>query len=466
MTYKPFISDNIKQSINFNIDQLFSRLKIRLLGPFYQNDNLLNTFNHDKTLSLPGIYISAYADTAPNLKPTYNALQSLAAVTESYIDSASERTKARAINAVQNALQSAARQDDFDYESSLNGALHNVFDQAHGEVKRVVETELQRTKTIGLQEGILDVMASQGIDDPTVAFAVKKDKFLCKYCRDFFLHDDGVTPVVYKLSELSAGYLDKKNPTPVLPPVHPNCFLYGQGRVLTNKGFKRIKNVSFGDTVLTHKNRYRGIENTLNFLKNPYSKNFYQIKLNTTDSQSICVTPDHEVLTDSGMKPIFKVDPFHDRLVKIVKKCIGCSKKMNFAHPQYFCSKECREGVFNNIPKYIDKIKEEKVEVVDFPARDLIIHHERTEPTFLYDITVKEDHSLTYNGLVTKNCRCILFGVYNGFGFNKAGVLEYKHDGYDEYEAQKGMKKNIDITKMVKHDCNEHRETLSFFNSK
>lgn len=462
MVYKPFISESVQRSINLTIDQLFARLKIRLLGPFYHDDALLRTFTHDKTLSLPGIYMSAYADAAPNGRPALSALQSLAAVTESYIDSAAERTKAKALGSVQNALDGAARQDDYNYELSLHSALHNVFDQAHGEVKRVVETELQRTKTIGLQEGILDVMASQGIDDPTVAFAVKKDKFLCKYCHDFFLLDDGITPRVFKLSELGAGYLDKKNPKPVLPPVHPNCFLYGQGRVLTDKGFKRIKNVSFGDSVLTHKNRYKPVQNTLNFLKNPYSRNFYQIKLRTTDSLSICVTPDHEVLTDSGMKPVFKVDALQDRLVKIIKKCVVCSKKMDFTHPHYFCSEDCRDKMFLDVPRYIEKLDNDKPEFVDFSARNLVIHHETTDPTFLYDITVQDDHSLTYNGLVTKNCRCLLFGVYSGFGFNKAGVLEYKQDGYDEYENQKSLRKHIDFSKMVKHDCNEHRDGMPF----
>ncbi len=263
---KAFLPESTKKTIVNGIDVLFESLKQRLLGSFYSPKIKIDNLTHDKLLSLPGLYTSAYLDAAPNNRPTASTVQALADVAESYINSSAEKTKANAMANVNNALKDAFSNKDFNYEKVLNNALVDVFDQAHGEVKKVVETELHRAKTIGLQEGILDVMQSQGIDDPTVAFLTRKDAFVCKFCKSFFLQPDGVTPRVYKLSELSSGYLNKKSPKPVLPPVHPNCFLHGEGRVYTQKGFKKIRNVSFQDKVYTHVMRWRSVVNTLNYL--------------------------------------------------------------------------------------------------------------------------------------------------------------------------------------------------------
>jgi len=463
---KPFLPESTKQTIINGIDVLYEKLKLRLLGSFYAPQIRIDPVNYDKTLTLPGLYTAAYLNADPLHRPALSSVQSLASVAESYINASAEKTKAQALFSVDNALKDASVDEDFDYEKELNSSLLNVFDQAHGEVKKVVETELQRAKTVGLQDGILDVMQSQGFDDPTVAFMTKKDAFVCKYCKEFFLQKDGITPRVYKLSELGSGYLNRKSPQPVMPPVHPNCFLYGTGRVYTSKGFKKIKNVSFGDKVYTHQKRFRGVENTLNFLKVPYQGPYYEIKSHAGSRDNVCVTPDHKVFTANGMKPISQVNQYNEKLVKMVKNCVVCYKPMLFNHPKYFCSNDCRNKAFGNLGLYLEKIDSQKFELEEFSAEHLITHHHKTKPTFLYDITVKMDHSLVYNGLVTNNCRCLMIGIYPGFGFNSSGVLEYKSEGYDEYKHQNALGKSLmDVKQILEHNCNEHRdnELLAYF---
>jgi len=404
----PLLPQSTEKLIARNIDEIYERLKQRLFGFFYEPKINLGV-KSDKTLSLPGLYASAYADSGATNKPSIDAMRALTSVAESYINSAAEKTKAKAISSVIDALSSAQNQEDFNYENELNSALLNVFDQAHGDTKKVVETELQRTKTVGLQQGILDVLKDQGFDDPTVAFLTRQDAMVCKYCKMFFVNDDG-TPKVYKLSELGSGFLDRKSPKPILPPVHPNCFLYGTGRVYTNKGFKRIKNVSFNDKVMTHEMRWCKVVNTLNFLKTPYQENYYEIRPTPGGTESVCVTPDHEVFTNNGFKPISEINYLDDKLVRVVKKCIVCSKRILFNYPKYFCSDICRDKALGCGSKYIHQFPNDELELEEFSPAGAVFHHNKTEPTFLYDITVQTDHSLMYNGLVTKNCRCIYDG--------------------------------------------------------
>jgi len=454
---KNFLLPGTQKIINSNIDLIFEKLKQRLLGGFYEPKIFINE-NSDKVLSLPGLYTSAFLNASSRNRPDLSTVQSLASVTESYIDSAAEKMKAKALTSVIESLKNASMSEDFNYEKELNKLLLNIFDQTHGETKKILETELQRTKTIGLQDGILSAMQSHGVEDPTVAFITRKDKFTCKYCKEFFLQDDDITPKVYKLSELSSGYLNKKNPSPVLPPVHPNCFLFGDGRVYTDKGFKRIRNITFNDQVYTHKARFKPVSNTLNFIKTPYHGNFYEIKPYIGSAESVCVTPDHKVLTNYGMEKICDIEFNKHKLVRLVKKCLYCKEKITYNFPKLFCSTKCRDKVLNNMADYIDLLHDKKLEFEEFSANDLITLHEKSEPTFLYDITVEQDHSLIYNGLVTHNCRCVMIGVYPGFGFNSSGGLEYKSVGYDEYLHQKTLKKNInDISTIFNHDCKDHQ---------
>jgi hypothetical protein len=454
---KKILPNSAKSLINDEIAKVFERLKIRLLSPFYKPSIDLGNIKHDKFLSMPGLYLSAYQDANPDTKPSLDALKGLIKVAENYINVQEQKLKDKALETVEQALQDASIEPDFDYQQELNQALLNVFDQTQNATKQVLETELQRVKTVGLQEGTIDLLERQGITDPTVAFLTRKDEFVCKFCKEFYMLDDGVTPRVYKLSELKGGYLNKKNPSPHLAPMHPNCFLTTDGKVLTEKGWKPLKFVAIGDKVLTHKLQFKKVINTMNWDMTLYRKDFYSVKLNSKDEKAIFVTPDHQFWTDSGLKAIKDIDPTKDHLIKLVQNCVYCNKKTDLQGPKLFCKADCRDNFLANIVDNVDKLESVKYEAEAFKPINLIWHHKEAEPTFLHDITVEDDESFFINGLSTKNCRCLMIAIYPGFGFDSSGKLTYVAQDHDEHKNQNKFRKSISDAEFINHNCDDHR---------
>ncbi len=455
---KRILPNSAKALISDELAKVFERLKIRLLSPIYKPSiDLKEEVKRDKLLSLPGMYFSSYEQMSPETRPSMDALKKLAKLAEQYIDAQQEKLRARAVEEVERALQDASIKEDYNYEKELGEALYNVFDQAQGATKQVLETELQRVKTIGLQEGTLDLLERQGISDPTVAFLPKMDTYTCEHCKEMYLLPDLITPRVYKLSELKSGNFNKKDPSPHMAPLHPNCFLHADGRVLTEKGWKPLKYVAIGDKVLTHNMQYKKVINTLNWDMTPYRKDFYSIKMNIADEHGVFVTPDHQFWTDSGFKAIKDIDPTKDHLMKLVQNCVYCNKKTDVKSPKLFCQATCRDHFFSNVVEHVDKLESIKLETEYFKPTHHIWHHKQAEPAFLHDITVEGDESFNINGVFTKNCRCLMIVIYPGYTFNDKGDLEYANKDHDEHEHQRGFRKSLSED-LINHDCDLHRK--------
>ncbi len=446
-----------KDLIGQEISKVFERLRIRLLSPIYRpKPSFTEQVKHDKVLSLNGIYFSAYQDASAETRPSLSALEGLVKAAENYLNTQEQKAKDKAIAAVEQALHNASVKEDFNYQVELNDALLNAFDQVQGTTKQVLQTELQRAKTIGLQEGTLDLMERQGISDPTIAFLTRRDSFVCKFCKEFYNLEDGVTPRAYKLSELKGGYFSSKNPEPHLAPLHPNCFLNNTGNVLTDKGWKPLKFIAIGDKVLTHKMEFKKVINTMNWDMTIYKKDYFSFKPNST-GKSVFVTPDHLLWTDKGFKAAKDFDPGKDCLAKLVQNCVYCNKNMDLQGPRLFCGITCRDNFLVKAPEHAHKLETVESKMEYFKADNLFWYHRSGEPTFLHDITVEEDESLCIEGIFTHQCRCLMISIYPGFGFEN-GKLQYIGADHDEYEYQKGaVKKSITDEEFVKHDCAYHK---------
>jgi hypothetical protein len=72
-------------------------------------------------------------------------------------------------------------------------------------------------------DGIVKVNASAGVEDPLIYFVVVRDDDLCDECRRLHLLPDGVTPKVWRLSEVKRGYHRKTDDVPSLGGEHPHC---------------------------------------------------------------------------------------------------------------------------------------------------------------------------------------------------------------------------------------------------
>jgi len=78
-------------------------------------------------------------------------------------------------------------------------------------------------RNVGILEGIVKTNAVAGVEDPTVFFVVVRDGVLCGECKRLHMLEDGVTPRVWKLSEVGHGYHKKGEQFPKVGGLHPHC---------------------------------------------------------------------------------------------------------------------------------------------------------------------------------------------------------------------------------------------------
>jgi hypothetical protein len=217
-------SQNTIKKIHAAIDKLFERLKDRVLGIHIHDKSIAITTTRPD-LTLAGLATAAAAvDGARLSKPTLAATLHVAS---SYLDSAKERAKALIVNEVVTAR---------DPEATLGGQLSEVWSKVTSDVERIVDSEAQRHKAIGTLEGISMINLQAGIEDPSVFFVIVRDQHVCSECKRLHMSDDGVTPRMYKLSEVGAGYHKKGDPNPKVAGLHPHCRC-GMATMLPGYGF-------------------------------------------------------------------------------------------------------------------------------------------------------------------------------------------------------------------------------------
>jgi hypothetical protein len=161
------------------------------------------------------------ASTEERVRADKGILATLLDIAESFIDSQRHSTKAQVVKSVEAWLNKPGV--DTNVETVLGGELAGVFGKATDGMKRIVAAESNNAKNTGTLDGIIRVNAASNIDDPVVYFVVVRDDDLCEECRRLHLDDDGVTPRLYRLSELGHGYHKKGEENPKVGGLHPFC---------------------------------------------------------------------------------------------------------------------------------------------------------------------------------------------------------------------------------------------------
>ena len=233
------ISKKQKKAVTGAIDDIFYKLKARLLGRFFKGPAIFfeAVKRSDPMTSLEGIYRYTLQLThGPGFEPDEDNLKDLAEITDNYIEA--ERLKTQ--NQIFNDISAA------DVPSEIKESVKKRLDKATNYLDTLLVTETRIVQAYAEKEGITQVGASMGIEDPTVAKLGIIDDKLCENCKKLWHSEKNIKiPKVYKLSELQEGYnKDWKNPVPTLGPTHPNC-----RHVLTmispNFGFDANGNIDF-----------------------------------------------------------------------------------------------------------------------------------------------------------------------------------------------------------------------------
>lgn len=215
------LSKGAVADIHRSVDFLFDRIKGRILGPgFVRSRADKNIFiGHKPEFSIPGLYRAAAAEEGT--RATESALNGMAQIAASYLDAEREKTKAKVVKAVMTWLADSKKKTDV--ATVLGGELADVFGEMSRNVERIVATESTTARNMGTLEGISKVAAASNVSDPTVFFVTVRDNDLCPECRRLHIGPDGVTPRVWKLSEVSSGYHKRGEESPSIGGLHPHC---------------------------------------------------------------------------------------------------------------------------------------------------------------------------------------------------------------------------------------------------
>ena len=214
------LSKTAIKKIHQAIDLLFEKAKARIIGPQSLPKGIEIRVKTDYTL--PSLYEAAVSQEGH--KPDGEILQSMIRIADSYIDAAKEKMKAQSVNAIGNVLRDASISGvSTDLRTVLNGELSKVWDTTTTTLSAIVDAESSNAKNVGIMEGIVKTNAFQGVDDPVVFFVVVRDNVTCDECKRLHLLEDGLTPRVWKLSELGHGYHKRGEPMPKVGGLHPHC---------------------------------------------------------------------------------------------------------------------------------------------------------------------------------------------------------------------------------------------------
>jgi hypothetical protein len=238
----PRLSPGAARVLDGRVDDIFDSLLTRLLGHGFTGRRLYIGFHQD--FSLPGIYEAAV--TGEGGRPDTDIVSGIASIARDYLDKHRAEAKAKTKHHVQALLRdlSDGRIDADEFQNHVESEMHTLWDSIRSSVERVVETENEHAKTIGIKEGIDQINASFGIDDPVVCFVPTGDDYVCDECRRLHLLPDGVTPRVWRSSEVESGYHKRGVDRPSWQLLHPHCRC-ALATVLKGFGFDKGGKVTF-----------------------------------------------------------------------------------------------------------------------------------------------------------------------------------------------------------------------------
>jgi rubrerythrin len=217
------ISSSGKESIDFAVSKMFDRLAYKLLGkiPKLQNKNHY-LFDILGVLTLAGIFIQALGNKEPNHFER-DVIKSILNSSYGHIESLKNKTSSNVVEAVDALVKEAKLKNTHVNAAQVSEAISKEMEKARSQMKLIAEAETTKTRNMGHTMEIAEKANKQGIEDPNVFFVVVRDGLLCSECKRLHMLSDGVTPKVYKMSQLSMGWHKRGDDKPSACGEHPFC---------------------------------------------------------------------------------------------------------------------------------------------------------------------------------------------------------------------------------------------------
>jgi uncharacterized protein YqgV (UPF0045/DUF77 family) len=210
---------SVIKEIRNEVDDVYDRIRSRFLGDKYKKKGIVFEVKNDtldeffkKILELEG--------------GEYNkdVLDTLKDVCGSYLDASREKAKAQVINAIQAIIRESVLSGEVpNIRTAIEGQMTKVWGDASKHVETILNAEINTAKNVSILEGITEYNAKIGVDDPVVFFVIVRDGAVCSECIRLHMLPDGVTPRLWKMSDVGSGYHKKGENNPKIGGLHPHC---------------------------------------------------------------------------------------------------------------------------------------------------------------------------------------------------------------------------------------------------
>jgi hypothetical protein len=217
------ISLSGKKEIHRIVEETFDRLAMQLIGeiPRLKNKKIL-LLSSKPNFNLAHLFIQSMANKTPN-PVERDALKGMLESSLGWIDSLKNKTRSSITEKLDSYIKESKAQNRDISEDQIEQLIEQEMSSARNSFNNIVEAESSKIKGASQILEISHVASDIGDSDPNVAFLVIRDSVTCKECIRLHLMPDGITPRVWRLSELSHGYHKRGENKPSIAGLHPNC---------------------------------------------------------------------------------------------------------------------------------------------------------------------------------------------------------------------------------------------------
>lgn len=219
------IADRAARVAREAVTRLFLRSQVRM--------GLTTTKKGDRQIVVtasPGMTIPSVYEAAVRLggmTPRLTRLAHIRRVAAGYLEAQKENAVAAVTRVVTGVIEAADLGSRLvlpdQVRKDLVAALAPVFARLEPAVERIVASEAVAARNMGHADVIQRQGQQAGQADPTLYFVVVRDGKTCGECRRVHLLPDGVTPRVWRMSEVSASYHVRGDDRPSWFGMHPRC---------------------------------------------------------------------------------------------------------------------------------------------------------------------------------------------------------------------------------------------------
>lgn len=218
------ISSSGKSQIAESIEIMFDRMSLQLLGqvPGLAGKKLGIFAIKRGEFSLAHLFVAAMKNKPLN-PIEEDILKGVLSNAYGYVDSLKSKTKSNIVDQIDALVKESKAQGRDVTNEQVQQVIAIEMDKAKSHMIAITESEGTKSRNMGVALDISRVAADNGDNDPTVFFVIVRDGKTCSECLRLHMEPDGVTPRLWKLSELKQSYGRRGDATPSLVNRHPHC---------------------------------------------------------------------------------------------------------------------------------------------------------------------------------------------------------------------------------------------------